>query len=67
MSDVARGRGAARVRAVAARATHLADNPFESVARDVCDGVAGLHVVRELLAEAVALPEMLLELGRRAA
>lgn len=44
VADGARGRGAGRVRAVAARATHLAANPFESVARDVCDGVPGLHV-----------------------
>lgn len=44
VADEARGRGAARVRSVAARASGLAANPFESVARDLCDRVAGLRV-----------------------
>jgi len=44
VADEARGRGASRVRSIAARATHKASNPFESVARDICDSVPGLRV-----------------------
>jgi very-short-patch-repair endonuclease len=44
IADEARGRGAARVRDVAARASGKAANPFESVARDLCDRVTGLRV-----------------------
>jgi very-short-patch-repair endonuclease len=44
IADEARGPGSRQVRDVAARASALAANPFESVSRSLCDEVPGLRV-----------------------
>lgn len=44
VADTARGPGSRQVRAVAAAATGLAANPFESVLRAICQDVPGLAV-----------------------